>query len=260
MSKDRLNYIEYGAESHKKTVVVLHGLFGSAKNLAGICRHLSAQCRVIAFDLPNHGQSPHVDVMSIQAMAGAIIEEIQVRDLSQVSLLGHSLGGKTAMAIALRDSDLVEKLLVADIAPVTYPPGHNDILEAMLTLPDGLSSRQLADEHLARWVSDMPTRQFLLQNLVKQGESFVWRINVRGIADSYEMLRGGFDTGEYSGVFRKPTLFVKGQNSNYIKDEYLSSISQWFPEYALCEIAGAGHWLHAEKPNEFNKIVADFFL
>lgn len=264
MSKFRLHATEYGEEhagnSTVKTVVVLHGLFGSGKNLAGICRHLAAQFRVIAFDLPNHGNSPHVDQTTIPEMAECVIDEVLRRHLDSVYLLGHSLGGKVAMCCALRRPNLVEKLVVADIAPVTYPPGHNAIIEAMLSLPGETASRTAADEHLAQTVSDGATRQFLLQNLVKRGETYTWRNNVQGIANSYDELRAGFSPADLTGKFDKPALFIKGENSDYVKQEYLAAIERLFSDYAIVEIAGAGHWLHAEKPREFNEIVINFLM
>ena len=255
----RLHCIEYGEQSSDSTVVVLHGLLGSAKNLAGICRHLSQYFRVIAFDLPNHGQSPHVDQMSISGMAEQLIDEISSRGLLSTLLLGHSLGGKVAMAIALKQPALVEKLVVADIAPVKYKATHRVILDAMLSLPVYVKSRGAATEHMAQRIEDAQTVQFLMQNLQKINDKYYWRCNVVGLANSYEQLRAGLSAAEFPGIYSRQALFIKGAESDYIRDEHVDSIMALFPASSIKSIEGAGHWLHVEKPQAFNRLVEAFF-
>ena len=168
MIKKPLATAEYGDSSADETVVLLHGLFGSAKNLAGIARHLEPTFRVVSFDLPNHGGSPHVSVMSIRSMADQIAGEIRRRCFGNVNLLGHSLGGKVAMSMALANPKMVNRLIVADIAPVIYKPHHDDIFAAMRAVPlDDVRSRGEAEQYMAKFIHEPAIRQFLLQNLQK---------------------------------------------------------------------------------------------
>ncbi|MCC5824744.1 alpha/beta fold hydrolase [Alkalimonas sp.] len=235
-------------------LILLHGLFGSQDNLAGLARVAEPYFTVLSIDLPNHGRSPHVDSMNYPQMAQAVLDSLPA-DASSFYLLGHSMGGKTAIQIALMAPERVKALLVADIAPVQYDDRHSSIIDAMLSVQlDNLSSRQDADQQLARSIQEAGVRQFLLKNLVKEGGQFQWRCNLPVIARCYPQVLAAPEGPPYTG----PVLFIKGANSNYIEAGHQSAIQALLPQAKAKVIHGAGHWLHAEKPAAFNKIVLDF--
>lgn len=255
------NYLQNSEIGSHQTVVLLHGLFGSARNLSGIAKHLSRYYRVIAFDLPNHGDSPHTSEMTIASMAEHVLSEIHDRALEKVNLIGHSLGGKVAMALALTYPAIVEKLVVADMAPVDYKPQHNHILKALSELPLAtMKSRSEADKHLSQSISDLRTRQFLIQNVNKGDSGFKWRINLPVIIENYNLLSKGFKLSQNIRPFEKPTLFVGGEKSNYIQPVFEEHMRSLFPFYEYQEVANAGHWLHVENPDQFNQFVSQFMM
>ncbi|MEE2025157.1 MULTISPECIES: alpha/beta fold hydrolase [Alkalimonas] len=235
-------------------LVLLHGLFGSQDNLAGIARAAESDFTVLSMDLPNHGRSPHTDAMNYRQMAQAVLDSLP-DDADSFYLLGHSMGGKTAMQLALIAPQRVKALLVADIAPVAYEARHNQIIEAMQAVELAkLQTRQDADKQLARSIAEPGVRQFLLKNLLKTGEQFSWRCNLAVIAKRYHEVQAAPKGEPYTG----PVLFIKGANSDYILPEHQGAIQALFPQAKAKIIHGAGHWLHAEKPAAFHKIVLDF--
>jgi esterase len=238
-----------------KPVVLLHGLFGSGSNLMALARSLAPFYKVYRMDLRNHGKSAHSDFMDIAVMANDVAAAMAELGIERADLFGHSLGGKVAMELAARFPHLVHHLVVADIAPVSYGRGHDEIIAGLLGLDlRALESRQQADEQLHSAVPETAIRQFLLKNLVRQGEAWEWRMNLPVIAECYDALRMAPDPGEFTG----PTLFVRGGASPYIRDENRVPIQRQFPNVAIRTIADAGHWLHAEKPQIFNEIVLSF--
>lgn len=240
-------------------VVLLHGLFGSGRNLATLGKQLAGTHRVYALDLPNHGDSPHEAALDIPSMADRVADTLISLNVSDCKLLGHSLGGKVAMSLALRYPKLVNRLVVVDIAPVTYPPHHSEILTALQSLNlSAVESRSQADKLLSELVEDLPTRQFLLQSLRKQRQSFCWKFNLDELAQSYDHLRAGISLGD-SPPFNKLVLLIGGEHSKYIRPENEPAMRELFPQFTYREIAGAGHWPHAEKPQSFNAIVEKFF-
>ena len=254
-----LAYKQSGAGGH--AVVLLHGLFGNGRNLATLAARLAQTRTVYAIDLPNHGDSPHVDSMSIPDMAGQVVATLDSLDIATCDLMGHSLGGKVAMAMALRYPQRVSRLLVADIAPVAYPGYHDKIIAALQELDvAALGSRAQADTALAGAITDAATRQFLLQNLRKQGEHYEWKLNLPVIARCYDQLRAAVDLPADGEQYEGSTLFVAGQLSDYIRAEYEPAIRALFPNFSLQRIAGAGHWLHAEQPELFASMVENFFV
>lgn len=237
-------------------VVLIHGLFGSLENLGAVARVLAEDFTVYSLDLPNHGRSSHADSMSLQSMSDEIASWMDQVRLSNAHFFGHSLGGKAAMEVALNDSDRVNKLVVADIAPVKYPPHHNAVFEGLLAVrPEELTSRTEADKILEEHVPEIAVRSFLLKNLVKTPEGFSWRMNLPVIHREYEDLITGNREGSFSG----PTLFLKGGNSDYIQEQHREAIVSRFPAVELKVVANTGHWLHAEKPDVVSKIVSRFF-
>ena len=232
-------------------VLLLHGLFGSARNLGGVARALSARHRVLALDMRNHGDSPHDPAMDYDLMAADVQETMDAAGLDTAAVLGHSMGGKVAMRLALAAPGRVSRLGVADIAPVPNPPNFSAFTAAMLAVTPDLS-RPEADAVLAPVVTDAAVRSFLLHNF-RPGEG--WRIGLPEIAAALPRIEG-WDAiaGQYGG----PALFVTGARSDYVKPEHRPAITRLFPSARFVAIKDAGHWLHAEQPEAFNATVAAF--
>lgn len=251
-------------------VILLHGLFGSLENLGVVARRLSQTHPVHSLDLRNHGRSPHAPGMTYREMAADVGAYMDRQQLPQAALLGHSMGGKVAMQLALDTPARVAKLIVADIAPVAYAPHHDQVLAGLRALElSALKSRSEADKALQSYVAEAPVRQFLLKNLQKEAAGgFSWRFNLDAIEDQYAEILAGPNVGENAGestgesaeeragvsggqAYSGPTLFIKGGESDYIQEEHREQVAQLFPQASLRVIAGAGHWLHAEKPDTF---------
>lgn len=234
--------------------ILLHGLFGTATNFATIQRRLGVGRRVLAFDLRNHGRSPHDPAMTYRLMAEDVLETMRGHGIERAALVGHSMGGKVSMALALRHPERVTRLLVADIAPVTYPPRYDEIAAAMLALElkPGLT-RAAADAALAPAVADGTMRQFLLSNL-RFGAEPSWRIGLREIAAALPEMMGWAEAGTYDG----PTLVLRGERSDYILPEHRPVFQALFPQARFVSLRDAGHWLHADQPEAFTRTVAAF--
>lgn len=238
-------------------LVMMHGLFGSLENLGAIVRLLEPHFTLYRLDLRNHGRSPHADSMSFDDMAGDLIEFMAAQGLDKAHVFGHSLGGKVAMAAACKEPQRFDKLVVADIAPVTYPPHHNAILDGLAQLKvDTIRSRREADEQMAPFVEELGVRQFILKSLARQEDgSFRWRLNVPVILKDYDNLRRSVcDNCSCAG----PTLFLRGSESNYITEQNHDEIQAKFPNSHIVTIQDAGHWLHAEQPKAVASSVLDF--
>jgi pimeloyl-ACP methyl ester carboxylesterase len=249
-----LHFESYG---HGFPLLILHGLFGSLENWRTLSKAFSQSYQVFVLDQRNHGRSPHSDIFNYRVMAEDLKEFLQQQGLSSIHLLGHSMGGKTAMQFALTYPEEVDKLIVVDIAPKAYPPGHDDIFAALFSLDvQDFRSRQEADDTLAKHLPDLALRQFLLKNLERKATGgFHWRINLEAIHQNYpEMLKDL----EGNGQFHRPTLFIRGGNSGYIHPEDLPTIKAIFPQAQLVTIPHTGHWVHAEAPQEFAKVVLNF--
>ena len=245
------------AEEDKSPVILLHGLFGSLENLGVVARRLALGWQVHSVDLRNHGRSPHADSMTYTEMAGDVRAYMDEHGLASAILIGHSMGGKVAMRLALDYPDRVERLVVADIAPVTYEPHHGRILEGMRALDTArLKSRTEADKALAAYVDEPPVRQFLLKNLVKRDQGgFAWRLNIDAIESNYASILAGQESDQ---PYRGPVLFIKGGASDYIQERHRAQVARLFPGAALRVIPGTGHWLHAEKPDVFTTLCERF--
>ena len=240
-------------------VVLLHGLFGQGSNLGSIARALQGEFRVHSPDLPDHGHSPWTERPCIQSYAEAIAGWMAERDIPMAHFVGHSLGGKVAMELALSQPSLVDRLVVADIAPVAYPAGHQAVLAGLerVAKPD-CRSRQEAGVLLAETIQEEGVIQFLLLSLMRDGDGPCrWRLNYPGITEAYPRFREGL-TAE--APFDGETLFIRGGQSDYVKDSDWPLVTSLFNHAQLETIVGAGHWLHAEKPKEFNRLVLDFLL
>ncbi len=241
-----------------RPVVLLHGLFGAARNFGVLQRRLSAHGRILALDLRNHGRSPHAPGMTYPVLAADVLETLQALDALPCVLIGHSMGGKVAMRVALDAPGSVERLLVSDIAPVAYRAGFRGYAEAMAALDlAGPVSRAGLDAGLAGVVADPAVRGFLLQNL-SLGPPARWRIGLAEIAAGLPDIEAWPPPAEgtqYSG----PTLFVAGGRSDYIRAEHRPQIRAWFPSARFVTLRNAGHWVHADDPAGFLS-VADVFL
>lgn len=250
----RLHSERYGAGP---PLLILHGLFGSLENWRSLSKAFGQAFTVFALDQRNHGRSPQSAEFTYPAMAEDLREFLADHALPAASLLGHSMGGKTAMQFATTYPELVDKLVVVDIAPRAYPPEHHHILAALSALDlKTLRSRQDADTRLAGAIPDVALRQFLLKNLVRDAAgTFRWRINLDGLRGGYaEILKAVLP----HRPFEKPTLFVRGGNSAYIRTEDTALITSLFPHAHIVTIPHAGHWVHADAPQEFVRIVQEF--
>ncbi|GJM13991.1 MAG: acyl-CoA esterase [Pseudohongiella sp.] len=253
-----LNYKRYSQEG--APLLVLHGLFGSLSNWGWHCKQLAEHYAVIGVDLRNHGDSPHSDEHDYPLMAEDVRQLMTRLGLESASIIGHSMGGKVAMQLALSYPELVEKLVVVDIAPVSYPAdadGHMNVLAAMDAVRlDSIKSRTEAEATLEDYISDQATRQFVLTNLVRNEEgSFDWRLNKDSLRKNYANLRAELEATQ---SFTKPVLFVKGSQSPYIQTEHETQIMELFPVASVKVIIDAGHWLHAEQPQALQKILLKF--
>jgi len=240
-------------------LVLLHGLFGAAKNLGLLSRGLSPYARVIAMDLRNHGYSPHAPDMSFPTLAEDVANTIESLNLGPVRLAGHSLGGKTAMVLALTRPELVSHLAVLDIAPIPYDHDYDDYVAAMQAIPLGHAlTRQAADAALAGAVKAAPMRAFLLNNLIL-GEHPHWRIGLEEIAAAMPQMLAWTDppgVRPYTG----PTLFLRGAESHYVQPSATPAILRLFPNAVQQSVPGASHWLHADRPQDVIAITKDFFF
>ena len=237
-------------------LVIAHGLFGSGRNWGVIARRLADRRDVFAVDMRNHGDSPRQPSHSYPDLAADLAEVIRHIG-APADLLGHSMGGKAAMQLALTDPALIRRLVVADIAPVAYSHDQTRHIDAMrrLNLAD-LSSRAEADRRLAAVIDDPALRAFFLQSLDLKAEGGPrWRLNLDVLEAEMPRIVGWPGT---PGVFDHPTLFLTGAESHYVKPEYRDTIRALFPAARFARIPGAGHWLHAEKPREFEETVRVF--
>lgn len=246
------------------SLVILHGLFGNWENWRSHARQLSDSFQVTLMDLRNHGESPHREQMTYPLMAADVAHTCRQLNIERTHVVGHSMGGKTAMQLALDFPDLVERLIVVDIAPVQYPPHHQRILQGMQSIAaQPLGSRKEADNHLSEFVDEAGIRSFLLKNLQRdeQGQ-YQLRINLDAIVDQYESIAAAIAPSaptqgkQHTGV--QSALFIKGGDSDYLLETHRDAVVSLFPKAEVKVVAGTGHWLHSEKPAVVQKIVRDY--
>lgn len=247
----RLNKTERG---EGPPLVILHGLYGSSANWSRHASWLAKRHRVILPDLRNHGRSPHHPRMDYPAMAADLVQLLDDCDCTQAVVMGHSMGGKAAMALALEHPERVSALVVADMAPVDYGSadhGHDAILSAMAGIDlAGMREREQVDAALAGTVGNPMVRQFLLTNLQRGERGWAWRIPVETLQQALPILMGFPD---YDGQYHGPALFIHGERSDYVQAEQTPAIRRLFPEAEIRTVAGAGHWLHVEQPERFGE-------
>jgi pimeloyl-ACP methyl ester carboxylesterase len=239
-------------------IVIIHGLFGSHRNWHPVADVLAKQFPVYSLDLRNHGQSPHDDDMSYPAMAQDVAEFINQEGLQSANLIAHSMGGKVAMWLALTQPELIHKLVIVDIAPVSYEHDFAEVLAAFDAVPLAqLSTRREADEWMAQHLQQFELRQFLLQNLQRRDGRFHWRLNLNTIKQTMQAITSFPDTRELKS-FDKRVLFVGGGQSDYLSRERQQQTRQLFPMASFSMIKNAGHWLHAEQPELFLALIEHY--
>lgn len=238
--------------------VILHGFLGMGDNWKTLGKQFTELgYQVHLVDQRNHGRSFHHQDFSYEVMAEDLLNYCDTHNLKEVVLLGHSMGGKTAMEFATRFRELVSKLIVADIAPKPYPSHHQEILKALRTLDfERIKSRGDANEALSRYIMEDGVRMFLLKNLYRAGqERYALRMNLDVLTQKIEEIGKGLPEDQH---YDGPTLFIHGGNSGYLEPADDVLIKKHFPLAQIREIPGAGHWLHAEKPTQFFEIVRNF--
>ncbi len=249
-----LAFEEFGSADNVP-LIILHGFLASSRNWRFVAQKLAAQFHVYVVDMRNHGASPQASLMDYPSMALDLLLFLNQHGINKASLLGHSMGGKIAMWFALNNPDHVDKLIVADIAPVSYSHSFDHTLNALRSLPLAeISNRKQAEILLAPAIPELSYRQFLLQNLVLIDGNYDWRINLDIFHQMAPNIAAFPDTQSlepYSGE----TLFIAGNDSNFVKAE---AINKPFPSAQLKIILDAGHWLHVQQPAEFIELVENF--
>ena len=249
-----LNYKKYGSGP---PIIILHGLFGMLDNWVSFARKLSENYTVYIIDLRNHGKSPHDDDMSYEVMAEDVYDFIHEQEYSAVHVMGHSMGGKVAMTLALNYGDVVQSLIVLDISPKAYAVGHREILEAMLDIDlTQMKTRDDIFQHLNQKIEKESTVQFLMKNISrsKQG-SYHWKMNLPVINDSYP---GIIDLVGAPWSYEGRTIFIKGTKSDYMEDDDAELIEYLFPNSSIKSVKDAGHWVHADQPQKLMELVVGF--
>lgn len=242
-------------------VVFLHGLFGQGRNWTTIGRALAEERRILLVDLPNHGRSAWTERVDYAEMSDEVAALLEPGD----ALVGHSMGGKVAMMTALRHRDVVERLVVADMSPVTYPGGSEfrHYVDAMRSLDLGsVQTRADADRTLADAVPDPSVRAFLLQNLRRDlagSGGWMWQMNLEVLGRDLGVLADWpADALAGTAAYDGPVLWLAGERSGYVRPEYADAMRRWFPRYRKAVVKNAGHWLHSEQPEVFTELVRRF--
>jgi pimeloyl-ACP methyl ester carboxylesterase len=257
-ARSGLHTARYGETGAR--VVFLHGLFGQGRNWTQIAKAVATDHRTVLVDLPHHGRSPWRDGFDYLDMADEVATLLA--DEGPATVVGHSMGGKVAMLVALTNPELVERLCVVDISPVGYQ--HHGVFEEYVAAMRGLDlatleSRQQADDRLAVSVSDPAVRGFLLQNLRRDADGWRWQMNLDVLGDNLLEL-GGWPEERLDGVapYAGPVLWIAGADSPYVRPEYEAAMTRWFPRKRLVTIKGAGHWVHSEQPQVLIDVLRRF--
>lgn len=256
----KLNYRILG---EGQPLIILHGLFGSADNWQTLAKGFAEKNKVVLVDMRNHGHSPHTDEMNYDAMAEDIYELIQEEKLENSILMGHSMGGKAAMFFAQKHENLLDKLIVVDMGLKKYPPHHQIIFDALLSLDfDLIKTRKEAEEQLKKTITDFGVLQFLLKNIYWVSSSkdsdtkdqLAFRFNLHVLYREIEEILEAVPPRKVN----VNTLFIRGEKSNYILEDDFEKMKEQFPNSTIETILGAGHWVHAEKPKEFFELISEF--
>ena len=248
-----LSYFTHGANS-SPPIMIIHGLYGSGRNWGVIAKRLSDKFYVVTIDLRNHGESPWFDSHNYHDMADDLVEVITSLKI-RPNIIGHSMGGKAAMVLALKNPDLVERLLIADIAPVTYKHDQSKFIEAMQKIDlSKVERRSDAIMALSNYVEDKSLQNFFTQSLDLKTKS--WKLNLDILSSEMHTILG---FPKIDGQFSGHTLFFRGEKSDYIRAEHREIINSLFIKARFATLKDAGHWLHAEKPREFENVARFFF-
>lgn len=249
-----LNYKTYGTGD---PIIILHGLFGMLDNWQTIAKALAETHMVYLIDQRNHGKSPHVDSHSYEEMAEDLLSFMESNWIYEATIIGHSMGGKTAMQFALNYPDFAERLIVVDIAPGQAKRGHDDVFDALFSLDlDKVENRKEAEAVLSEKMEDQGVRQFLLKNLSRKKEGgYRWKMNLPVLHQQYENILKPILGSE---AYEKDTLFIKGGRSKYISEASEEEMKALFPHYVIKTVEKSGHWVHAEAPNETIEIIRSF--
>ncbi|MCW5907670.1 MAG: alpha/beta fold hydrolase [Chitinophagales bacterium] len=251
----QLNYKQFGEGF---PLIILHGLFGSLDNWQTIAKRLAENLRVFIIDQRNHGKSAHSKAFNYDLLAADLAAFMYEHQLPKAHIIGHSMGGKTAMKFALLHPENVDKLVVVDISPSAYDDKHHEVFNALFAAHvEQAQSRESVEKILREKLSDEATVLFLMKNLTRNenGTGFRWKFNVESLFENYAAISGAITSAK---PFAGETLFIKGEHSNYINASNYSNINSLFPHHQLSEIKGAGHWVHADKPEEFVNEVKGF--
>ena len=242
-----------------KPVVLLHGLFGSGQNLGQLARGLADSFKVYSVDLPDHGRSPWSEECSIDSYADTLMDWLTNTIAEPVDLVGHSLGGKVAMAIARLRPELVAKLVILDIAAVDYPSRHDSVFRALRAVEEAsLASRSEARALMTTILDEPRIADFLLTNaLIDPEEGLRWRFNLNGIQSGYQNL---LVAGNYPNGFSGANLLIRGAQSDYVSDESIEKMKVLFPLLSAVTIDGAGHWLHQEQTESVLQAMRTFLV
>ncbi len=252
----KLNFKQFSDQG--EPLIMMHGLFGSLENLAGIAKLLADEFTVYSLDMRNHGRSGNTDEMTLAECAQDVVEFLDTQGIEQANLWGHSLGGKVMMELALTHPRRVKSLVVADIAPVDYEtPRHEHIFAGLKSVNlNEITSRSEVDEHLKSFIKESQVRSFILKNLYKAEDgSFGWRANLNSLHSNYRNIIG---PNRHDQKYTGPVLFLKGAESDYISPDHREAIGSRFPNADLKIVSGTGHWLHAAKPTIIARLTRSF--
>ncbi|HOS47231.1 MAG TPA: alpha/beta fold hydrolase [Bacteroidia bacterium] len=252
--------LKYRIVGEGRPVMIFHGLFGMSDNWQSFAKKLAdVGYQVVLGDLRNHGHSPHSEVHNYTAIAADIAELISDLNLIHPDVIGHSMGGKSTLQLINDFPGLVRKAVVVDIAPYQYPVHHREILDALLSVDlEIVKRRGEAEKILTDKIDDFGTRQFLLKNLYwETPDQLAWRFNLKGLNRDID------EVGEPTWPSLQndtPVLFVRGEMSGYVEESRFNEILQWYPNAEFATIEGAGHWVHADKPDELLHTIEDFLM
>lgn len=251
-----LNYKVMG--NGRQYVLILHGLMGSLDNWQGIAKVLAEHFTVVIVDLRNHGKSPHALSHTYADMCHDVITLCDQLQIVKTHIIGHSMGGKLAMYIVNEHPYWVDKLIVADIAPKQYPAQHNTIFKALKAVPlNTITNRTEAENILRQYIDENSTIQFLLKSLTRAETGFAWKFNLPVLEEYYDVIS---DAIEFDYPIYTPTLFLRGDTSDYISEDDYALIETQFLNSSLQTVSNAGHWLHADNSAEFIQKVTQFLL
>lgn len=249
----KLHFRSFG---NGEPIIILHGVFGSSDNWQTVGKELASKYMVYLVDLRNHGNSPHSDEFDYNVMTDDVLELMMNENIDRAHILGHSMGGKTAMTFAARYPEKVNKLIVIDIAPKYYEPAHAKIFRGFRSIKlDQIKTRNEADLQMSHTISDFTVRQFILKNLTREKEGFTWKLNLDVIEKNSERIGEALSEEDW---FNGHVLFIAGNRSDYIKESDLPGIQRHFPNAVLKFVPRAGHWVHAEQPKTLVRMVFDF--